>query len=65
MNALHKTEDRLQELAQQIRERRSVLDDVAQQLRTPAILDAFDEWNGDSWCLAVTGDALVRLRLLV
>jgi len=55
---------RLQPLANSIRSRGTVLDALAQQLRTPAILEAFDKWNHNSWCTAVAGDSLVRLRLL-
>lgn len=49
---------RLQPLANSIRSRSTVLDALAQQLRTPAILEAFDKWNHHSWCTAVAGDSL-------
>lgn len=55
---------RLRLLAQSLRSQGTVLDALAQQLRTPAILEAFDKWNHHSWCIAVAGDSLVRLRLL-
>jgi len=57
-------DERLQPLATSIRSRGTALDALAQQLRTPAILEAFDKWNHNSWCTAVAGDSLVRLRLL-
>lgn len=57
--------ERLPNLIGQIRERQQALDDASRQLRTPAILESFDEWNQESWCVAVAGDALVRLRILV
>lgn len=50
-------------LIQRIRSRRDELDALAQQLRTPEIQSAFDQWNYNSWCVSVAGDALVRVRL--
>src|SRR5436309_1268908 len=57
------TDARLQQIVHSIRQRRDALDTIAQQLRTPGILAAFDKWHHESWCIAVAGDALVRLRL--
>jgi hypothetical protein len=56
-------ETRIQPLVSAIRSRTSALDSLAQQLRTPAIIEAFDKWDHNSWCIAVAGDSLVRLRL--
>ena len=53
------------ELLNLIKEQRTVLDSEANRLRTQDILDAFDQWNYNSWCLSVTGDSLIRLRLLI
>lgn len=39
------------------------LEGVAQRLRTPEILAAFNKWDHNSWCHSVAGDALIRLRL--
>ena len=57
-------ESTLQSLVDSIRGRGPALGSLADQLRSPAILEAFEKWNYDSWCIAVAGDSLVRLRLL-
>jgi len=56
-------EQETNQLVTSIKERRGVIDAVAQRLRTSEIFDAFDKWNTDSWCISVACDALVRLRL--
>jgi hypothetical protein len=56
-------ETRILPLVNSIRARRSSLDALARQLRTPTILEAFDKWDHNSWCISVAGDSLVRLRL--
>ena len=55
---------RIEQLVNSIRAQRSSLDALAGELRTPAILEAFDKWDHNSWCISVAGDSLVRLRLL-
>ncbi|MCK6557113.1 hypothetical protein L6Q96_21425 [Candidatus Binatia bacterium] len=57
------TQTLIEPLVNSIRARRSSLDALAKELRTPAILEAFDKWDHNSWCRSVAGDALVRLRL--
>ena len=54
---------RIQPLVNLIWAKGSSLDTLAQQLRAPAIVNAFDKWDHNSWCIAVAGDSLVRLRL--
>ena len=49
---------------QAIHSHRSDLERLANSLRTPAILEAFDRWDHECWCVSVAGDALVRLRQL-
>ncbi len=56
-------EQQLQELVRAIKGHRVILDETIKRLRTPEIINAFDKDNAHSWCLSVTGDALVRLRL--
>lgn len=56
-------ETRFVKLINEIRAQRGALDTLAQRLRTQEILDAFNPYDHKSWCLAVMGDALVRLRL--
>lgn len=53
----------LQSLIESIRSQGPELDALAGELRTPAILSAFDKWSYASWCTSVAGDALVRMRL--
>jgi hypothetical protein len=53
----------VEQLVGSIRARRSTVDTLAQRLRTPAILAAFDKWDCKSWCRSVAGDALIRIRL--
>ena len=55
----------IEELVKSIRARRSSLDALAEKLRTPAIQSAFDKWDHKSWCLAVAGDSIVRIRLFI
>lgn len=57
------TQTRIEPLVKSIRARQSSLDALAQELRAPAILESFDTWDPNSWCIAVAGDSLVRLRL--
>jgi len=61
MNA--QIEERVTQLVTAIKNQRAALDAEAKRLRTPEIISAFDKRNHDSWCLSVTGDCLVRLRL--
>jgi len=56
-------EEQFTQLVASIKEQYTALDTEAKRLRTPEIIDGFDKWNRDSWCLSVTGDCLVRLRL--
>lgn len=56
-------EEQIARLLATIREHRNTLDVESQRLRTPEIIDSFDKWNHDSWCLSVAGDCLIRLRL--
>jgi hypothetical protein len=51
----------VEQLVHSICARRSSLDALAQRLRTPEILAAFNKSNYNSWCLSVAGDSLVRL----
>jgi hypothetical protein len=53
----------VERLVESIISRGQSLDAVAQRLRTPQILSAFNKWDHKSWCRSVAGDALVRLRL--
>ena len=53
----------INQLVSSIKNQRASLDAEAKRLRTPEILSAFDKQNHDSWCVSVTGDSLVRLRL--
>ncbi len=56
-------EEQFTQLVASIKEQRTTLDAEAKRLRTPAIIDVFDKWSHNSWCLSVAGDCLVRLRL--
>ena len=56
-------EDQSPQVGASIKKQRTTLDAEAKRLRTPAVIDAFDKWNHNSWCLSVVGDCLVRLRL--
>jgi hypothetical protein len=53
----------IKSLANSIRLRRFALDNLAEELRAPAIVATFDKWNHNSWCIAVAGDSLIRMRL--
>jgi hypothetical protein len=53
----------LGQLIHSITSRRASLDALAQGLRTPQILAAFNKSDHNSWCLSVAGDSLVRLRI--
>lgn len=53
----------VEQLIQSICARRSSLDALAQRLRTPEIIGAFNKSDHNSWCLSVAGDSLVRLRI--
>jgi len=56
-------ERNLEQLIQSIRARRATLDAQAQRLRTPELLSAFKKWDSDSWCRAIAGDAIVKIRI--
>lgn len=56
-------EQRISQLVTSIKNQGTPLDDEAKRLRTREIISTFDKQNHDSWCLSVTGDCLVRLRL--
>lgn len=56
-------EEQVNQLVTSIKNQRMALDAEAKRLRTSEILSAFDKQNHYSWCLSVTGDCLVRLRL--
>lgn len=53
----------VKQLVKSICARRKSLDALAQRLRTPEILAAFDKADHNSWCISVAGDSLVRLRI--
>jgi hypothetical protein len=55
----------IDELVTSIRSRHSSLDALAAKLRPFAIHATFNKWDYNSWCVAVAGDALVRVRLFV
>jgi hypothetical protein len=56
-------EEQVIQLVASIKTQRTTLDAEAMRLRTPAIVNAFDKWKHDSWCVSVAGDCLVRLGL--
>jgi hypothetical protein len=53
----------VEQLIHSIRSRNASLDAVAQKLRTPETLAAFNKWDHNSWCFSVAGDSLVRILL--
>jgi hypothetical protein len=55
----------VEHLIRSICARRSSLDALAQQLRTPEIVAAFNKSDHNSWCLSVAGDSLVRLLIFI
>jgi hypothetical protein len=55
----------IDELVNSIHSRHSSLDALAKKLRTPAIRNAFDKWDHNSWCISVAGDSIVRIRLFI
>ena len=55
----------IDDLVTSIRSRHSSFDALAAKLRTPAIHAAFNKWDCNLWCVAVAGDALVRVRLFI
>jgi hypothetical protein len=57
------TQHNIERLTNSIHSHRSSLDAIAQRLRTPEVIAAFNKWDHNSWCISVAGDALVRLRL--
>ncbi len=59
----HRAEEQIAHLVATITRHRNTLDAESERLRTRAILNAFDKWDHNSWCLSVAGDCLVRLRL--
>lgn len=59
------TKHNVEQLIHSIRSRHSSLDAVAQRLRTPEILAAFNKWDHNSWVHLVAGDSLIRLRLFI
>lgn len=58
-----RVEEQIAGLVAMIKGHRHTLDAESRRLRTPEILNAFDQWSQDSWCLSVAGDCLIRLRL--
>lgn len=52
-------------LVESIKAHHAAVDAEARRLRTPEILRSFDKQSARSWCIAVMGDSLVRLRLLL
>lgn len=52
-------------LVESIKAHRTTVDSEARRLRTSEILASFDRRRHRSWCLAVMGDGLVRVRLLL
>jgi hypothetical protein len=57
------TKYNVEQLINSIHSHGASLDAIAQRLRTPEILAAFNKWDYNSWCISVAGDALIRLRL--
>jgi hypothetical protein len=55
----------IQKLSHEILVRQESVDNLAQKLRTPEILAKFDKRNARSWCVAVAGDVLIRVRLFI
>ena len=55
----------LNTLVKTIKEQHATVNSEAQRLRTPQILLTFDKRDPRSWCLAVMGDSLIRVRLLL
>lgn len=58
-------ETQLHMLVETIKKQRATVDAEARRLRSPAIIASFDKRDPQSWCLAVMGDSLVRVRLLL
>jgi hypothetical protein len=56
---------RLSVLVESIKAHRPAVDAEARRLRTPEVLANFDKRSPVCWCLAATGDTLVRVRLLL
>ena len=56
-------EEQITQLVASIKSQGPILDAEARRLRVPAVLDGFDKWSHDSWCLSVVGDCLVRLGM--
>ncbi len=63
MNPL--TEQQVNSLIASIKGHQIVTESLAERLRTPEIIDSFDKFNHESWCLSVAGDSLVRLGLFI
>jgi hypothetical protein len=63
MNSSASIEEQARQLLISIKAQRKALDIEAKRIRTPEILDAFDKWDHECWCLSAIGDSLVRLRL--
>src|SRR5437879_602473 len=55
----------IQKLIREILARQERVDHLAQKIRTPEILAKFDKRNARSWCIAVAGDVLIRVRLFI
>ena len=59
------TSSNVQKLIGEVLARRESVDHLAQKIRTPEILAKFDKRNARSWCVAVAGDVLIRVRLFI
>ncbi len=55
----------VQKLIREILARKERVDYLAQKIRTPETLGKFDKRNARSWCIAVAGDVLIRVRLFI
>ena len=55
----------VQNLVREILARKERVDQLAQRIRTPETLAKFDKRNARSWCIAVAGDMLIRVRLFI
>ena len=55
----------IQKLIVEILARKEHVDHLAQKIRTPESLAKFDKRNARSWCIAVAGDVLIRVRLFI
>jgi len=60
-----KLQGQIQGLVAKILVRRADLLRTAESLRSPEVFAAFNKDNAESWCRAVAGDTLVRVRMIL